>query len=96
MNSHPSSSFAPRHPDAAAGPPLPTADLDGVGFEDAFAALEAAVQQLESGDLSLDGAVAAYERGLALAKRCALLLEQVELKVRQVDGSGGDAGALAL
>jgi len=85
--------IAVRHPDAASAAADDTADL---GFEAAFAALEAAVQQLESGDLPLDGAVAAYERGLALARRCAALLEAVELKIRQVDGAGQDAGPLAL
>lgn len=86
---------APRHPDASAAGDVAGdgADLD---FEAAFAALESAVQQLENGELSLDAAVAAYERGLALARRCATLLEAVELKIRQVDGDGLDAGPLAL
>lgn len=82
-----------RQPDAAGG--TPTA-ADALSFEAAFAALEAAVQQLENGELPLEGAVAAYEQGLTLAKRCAELLEQVELKIRQVDGAGGDAGMLVL
>ena len=86
------SSTSTRHPDAAAAGEVP----DDLGFEAAFAALEVAVQQLESGDLTLDDAVAAYERGLALARRCAALLEHVELQIRQVDGAGQDAGPLAL
>lgn len=84
-----------RHPDASGGAPIGD-DAAALGFEAAFAALEAAVQQLENGELPLEGAVAAYEQGLALAKRCAELLEQVELKIRQVDGDGADAGVLAL
>ena len=86
---------APRHPDASVAGDVAGdgADLD---FESAFAALESAVQQLENGELSLDAAVAAYERGLALARRCATLLEAVELKIRQVDGDGLDAGPLTL
>ena len=85
-----------RHPDAAAAPESATEDVAALGFEDAFARLETTVQQLENGDLPLEQAVAAYERGLVLAQRCALLLEQVELKIRQVDASGNDVGAVTL
>lgn len=88
-------SLVARHPDAAGAQPS-TDDLAALGFEDAFARLETTVQQLENGDLPLEEAVAAYERGLALAQRCALLLEQVELKIRQVDASGNDVGAVTL
>ena len=84
-----------RHPDAGGASPS-AADVTSLGFEDAFAALEAAVQLLETGDLPLEGAVSAYEHGLRLARRCAELLEHVELKIRQVDGAGQDAGALTL
>jgi len=44
------------------------------------------VAQLEDGDLPLDDALALYARGQALAMRCAQLLEQAELRVRQVGG----------
>lgn len=95
MNTASATPSVRRNPDDLGGSAA-FADVNALGFEAAFAALEAAVQQLENGELPLEGAVAAYEQGLVLAKRCAELLEQVELKIRQVDGVGEDAGALVL
>lgn len=51
-------------------------------FETAFNALQENVDQLENEDLPLEKALALYERGQALAKHCAVLLEKAELKVR--------------
>ena len=59
-------------------------DIEGMDFETAFSALQANVTALESEDLSLEESLALYERGQALAKRCAMLLEQAELKLRQL------------
>ena len=61
-------------------------DIEALTFEQAFAQLERVVAQLEDGDLLLDDALALYSRGQALAMRCAQLLEQAELRVRQVGG----------
>lgn len=64
-------------------------DILKMDFETAFAALQENVAQLENEDLPLEEGLARFERGQALAKHCAALLEQAELKVRQlaVDGS---------
>ena len=70
------------------------AEIDTIAFEDAFRLLEDAVKRLESGDLSLDEALAVYEQGTALSARCANVLETAELRIRQVDGEGRDSGAL--
>jgi exodeoxyribonuclease VII small subunit len=72
---------------------------DALTFERAFEALEATVQTLEQGDLPLEQALAAFERGQALAARCAALLEQAELRLSQLapDEPGGlAAGAVDL
>ena len=41
---------------------------------------------LETEERSLDEAIAQYERGQALAKHCATLLDKAELKVGQFSG----------
>ena len=70
-------------------------------FEKSLEALETLVQRMEEGELSLDDSLAAYERGIALYRRCQSALEQAELRVRQLsdpeapenatDFSGGDS-----
>ena len=60
----------------------PISDLT---YEQALAELEAAVAALESDQHTLEEVIALFERGQALAKHCAALLEQAELKVTQVD-----------
>jgi exodeoxyribonuclease VII small subunit len=57
-----------------------------LSYEAAFAELEAVVEALESEQHPLDEAIALYERGQALSKYCAALLEKAELKVRQLSG----------
>jgi exodeoxyribonuclease VII small subunit len=56
--------------------------INQMDFETAFNALQENVAQLESEELPLEKALALYERGQLLAKRCASLLEQAELRVR--------------
>ena len=59
---------------------------DDLSYEQAFAELETVVWALESEQRPLDEAIALYERGQALAKRCTTLLEKADLKVRQLNG----------
>jgi exodeoxyribonuclease VII small subunit len=66
------------------------------GFEAHIRRLETLVVRLERDELALDEAMAVYEQGIALARRCHELLEAVELKLRQVDPNGRDAGAVSL
>ncbi len=63
-----------------------TQDIDAMDFETAFNALQENVDQLENEDLPLEKALALFARGQALAKRCAALLEEAELKVRTLSG----------
>ena len=62
-----------------------------LNYEQAFEELEALVERLESGELALEESLALFERGQALSARCSELLEQAELKLRQLvpDDSGG-------
>lgn len=50
-------------------------------FERALADLEAAVDKLEHGELSLEKALEEFERGVALARDCQAALQQAEQKV---------------
>ena len=66
----------------AASPPLG----EELPYEQALAELEDIVTALESEKRPLDEALALFERGQALARRCATLLDQAELKVQQLTG----------
>ena len=50
-------------------------------FEEAMTQLEKSVSELESGELTLDEALAAFERGIALVKQCRKELDRAEQKI---------------
>lgn len=50
-------------------------------FESALEDLESIIEQLESGDLSLDDSLAAFEKGVGLVKYCNQKLNEVESKI---------------
>ena len=56
-------------------------DPGGKKFEVAMEELESIVEQLESGDLSLEDSLAAFEKGVTLVKHCNQKLNEVEKKV---------------
>ena len=60
------------------------ADLAGISFEDALRELEGIVASLDRGDVSLDDAIAAFERGTALKAHCQARLEEARMKVEQI------------
>lgn len=62
--------------------------IDGLSYEQAFAELEKIVEQLEGDLANLDRALQLFERGQALAKHCATLLEKAELKVQELTDGG--------
>lgn len=55
-----------------------------MSFEEAMAALEGVVNQLDSGDVPLDQSIALYERGTELKKRCEAKLREAEEKVAKI------------
>jgi exodeoxyribonuclease VII small subunit len=71
-----------------------SSNLEKLTFEEAFGEMESTVQRLEEGDLTLDEALALYERGMRLARRCTDALDTAELQVQQVgvDSEQGQAG----
>ena len=58
--------------------------VDELSYEKAFAELEGIVNQLEGDQLPLEESLSLYERGQALTRRCADLLENAELKLQQL------------
>ena len=62
-------------------PPQPVEQLS---YEEAMRELEDIIDRLETAQSSLQESLDLFERGQSLAQRCAALLDQAELRVRQV------------
>jgi exodeoxyribonuclease VII small subunit len=62
--------------------------IDRMSFEEALAALEEVVSQLEGGQVPLEQSIALYERGDALKKHCEAKLGEAELKVEKIVAAG--------
>jgi exodeoxyribonuclease VII small subunit len=60
-------------------------------FEEAMAALESVVSQLERGEVALEQSIALYERGAALKAHCAAKLKDAEEKVELIRQQEGRA-----
>ncbi len=60
--------------------------MDALTYEEAFAELEKIVAALESVEHPLEESMTLFERGQALTKRCAELLDKAELKVQVLVG----------
>ena len=56
-------------------------DSNHKNFESALEDLEQVVEQLETGELSLEDALAAFEKGVGLVKFCNQKLNEVEKKI---------------
>lgn len=68
------------------------ADIVAMGFEEAMKELERIVRELESGQVKLDDAVKAYERGTALKTHCESKLAEARIKVEKITGVGKALG----
>lgn len=53
-------------------------------FEEALSRLEEIVNQLESGEITLDKSIAAFEEGQKLVKFCLEKLNEAETKVKKL------------
>jgi exodeoxyribonuclease VII small subunit len=84
---------APPYEAKLAKEPVLPKDIAGLSFEDALKELEGIVQQLERGQVKLDEAISAYERGALLKKHCEQKLAEAKMKVEKIvfsaDGSVG-------
>ena len=61
------------------------ATLTDLSYEQAFAELETLVDSMESGELTLEASVAAYQRGAALAAHCQKRLQAAEEQVKVLE-----------
>ena len=69
--------------------------LSELSYEQAFSELEGIVETLESEQKPLDESLKLYERGQLLVQYCMALLDQADLRIRQLNpgaiaGSTGD------
>ena len=61
--------------------------LEKLTFEEAMKELELLVDSLDKGDISLDEAIAAYDRGSQLKDHCQNKLNEAKMKVETIQSS---------
>ena len=64
--------------------PKPSTSIDKISYEQALAELEKIIKNLDNQPLELDNTLKQFERGKVLIQRCQTLLDQAELKVREL------------
>lgn len=67
------------------------ATAEPVEFEKTLEELEALVERMESGELSLAESLTAFERGVALTRDCQSVLKDAELRVQTLMADGSEA-----
>lgn len=70
-----------------ASKPRPPAALD---FEAALAELQSIVEKMESGEQSLEEALASFQRGVELTRACQQGLKDAEQRVEKLVREGGE------
>jgi exodeoxyribonuclease VII small subunit len=65
-------------------------ESSGGSFEASLDDLEGIVDRLEAGELPLEEALAAFEAGVALTRRCAEQLEAAERRIEVLVKAGGN------
>ena len=63
-------------------------------FEKALAELETLVEQLESGDLSLDDSLKQFKRGVELTRHCQGVLEKAQQTVEKLVDNNDESSAV--
>lgn len=63
----------------------PESSLESLSFEEAMQELEHIVNQMESGEQTLQETLSLYQQGQALVQYCLQLLDQAELTVRTLN-----------
>ncbi len=58
--------------------------LENLSFEAAMTELESIVKDLESGKISLEQSITAYERGMALKAHCEKKLHDAQMKIEKI------------
>jgi exodeoxyribonuclease VII small subunit len=73
----------PAHKNAASGTPL--------DFEASMKRLEAIVEELEGGELSLEDSIARYEEGVKLSRGLTARLDEAEKRIERLVENEGEA-----
>jgi len=61
--------------------------VDGLSFEGALTELTGLVEELESGEMSLEDSVSSFEKGVKLSRRCEALLDGAEQRLQILNGN---------
>ena len=61
-----------------------------INFEKALEELEGIVEDLESGDLSLENSLKSFEKGIKLARQCQEQLSKAEIQVQKLIEENGE------
>ncbi len=64
--------------------------INAMSFEQALAELTQLVEKLESGQLSLEDSVAAFETGVKLSRRCEALLDSAEQRLQTLSDAAAE------
>jgi len=64
------------------------------GFEQALGELEALIEQLESGELSLDQSLEQFKRGVELTRHCQGILDRAQQAVEQLIDPNDESSAV--
>ena len=64
-------------------------------FEEALSELESLVEQLESGELSLDQSLKQFKRGVELTRHCQEILDQAQQVVEKLVDPNDESSATA-
>ena len=65
------------------------------GFEDLLGEVEEVVEELESGELSLDESLESYEKGVRSLRQCLQHLQRAERRIELLVGFDGDGNPLS-
>tara|TARA_B100001778_G_C18249960_1_gene477315 strand:- start:182 stop:463 length:282 start_codon:yes stop_codon:yes gene_type:complete len=76
-------------PGATSGDPM-TKKKTAVDFEQSLQTLEQLVESMESGDLTLEKSLQAFERGIKLTQECQQALQEAEQKVAILLNQNGE------
>ena len=61
-----------------------------INFEEALQKLETIVEDLESGELSLENSLKSFEKGIKLARQCQEKLSKAEIQVQKLIEEDGE------
>ncbi len=61
-----------------------------INFEKALEELEGIVEDLESGELSLENSLKSFEKGIKIARQCQEQLSKAELQVQKLIEENGE------